>query len=135
MGFTARYVNTGRIGRSVNEFSVGGDLLYQPARTEYYDNISGQKGAEAAISFTGTGVSITGILLPNGGKAEVYLDGELSRAIDVYPDEPTAKARESIWHAFGLENKRHDVLVVVLGESYGDSQGTDISISGLLVFQ
>ena len=104
-------------------------------RSERVSNISGQKGAEAAISFTGTGVSITGILLPNGGKAEVYLDGELSRAIDVYPDEPTPKARESIWHVFGLENKRHDVLVVVLGESYGDSQGTDISISGLLVFQ
>ena len=104
-------------------------------RTERVSNISGHKGAEAAISFTGTGASIIGILLPNGGKAEVYLDGELSRAIDVYPDEPMAKARESIWHVFGLENKRHDVLVVVLGESFGDSQGTDISISGLLVFQ
>ncbi|MBE9483262.1 MAG: TonB-dependent receptor [Bacteroidetes bacterium] len=44
MGFTARYVNTGQIGRSINEFSFGGDLLFQPARTEFYDNISGQKG-------------------------------------------------------------------------------------------
>lgn len=73
--------------------------------------------------------------MPNGGKAEVYLDGELSRVIDVYPDEPMAKSRESIWHVFGLENRRHDVHVVVLGESFGDSQGADISISGLLVFQ
>lgn len=44
MGLSARYVNRGRIGRSDNEFSFGGDLLYQPARTEFYDNINGQKG-------------------------------------------------------------------------------------------
>ena len=44
LGLTARYVNRAQIGRSDNEFSIGGDLLYQPARTEYYDNISGQKG-------------------------------------------------------------------------------------------
>ncbi|HSG68248.1 MAG TPA: TonB-dependent receptor, partial [Bacteroidales bacterium] len=44
LGLSARYVNKSRIGRSENEFSVGGDLLFQPARTEYYDNISGTKG-------------------------------------------------------------------------------------------
>lgn len=44
LGLSARYLNKSRIGRSMNEFSVGGDLLFQPARTEYYDNINGQKG-------------------------------------------------------------------------------------------
>jgi iron complex outermembrane receptor protein len=44
MGFSARYVHKGKIGRSDNELSFGGDLLFQPARTEYYDNINGQKG-------------------------------------------------------------------------------------------
>ena len=104
-------------------------------RTERVSNISGERNAEAAISFDGTGASIIGILLPNGGQAEVYLDGELSQTIDVYPDEPNLKARESIWHQFGLENKRHELRIVVLGEPYGNSQGPNISITGLLVFE
>jgi hypothetical protein len=104
-------------------------------RTERVSNIAGQGGAEAEISFTGTGASVTGILLPNGGTAEVYLDGELDRTIDVYPDESMAKARESLWHSFGLENKRHDLRIVVLGEPYGESTGSDISITGLQVFE
>ncbi|RLD54449.1 MAG: hypothetical protein DRI97_11485 [Bacteroidetes bacterium] len=62
MGFTARYVNKGRIGRSVNEFSIGGDLLYQPARTEYYDNISGQKG-DQIIQLTNEKIGNTGFYL------------------------------------------------------------------------
>ena len=104
-------------------------------RTERVSNISGERNAEATVSFEGTGASITGILLPTGGKAEVYLDGELSKTIDVYPDEPNAKSRESIWHQFGLENKRHELRIVVLGEPFGNSQGPDISITSLLVFE
>ncbi|MEA3477099.1 MAG: TonB-dependent receptor [Bacteroidota bacterium] len=44
LGLLARYVNKSHLGKSVNEFSFGGDLLFQPARTEFYDNINGQKG-------------------------------------------------------------------------------------------
>jgi len=104
-------------------------------RTARASNISGSHGAEATISFEGTGAAITGILLPTGGQAEVYLDGELSRTIDVYPDEPDPKARESIWHEFGLENGRHQLRLVVLGQPFGASKGSDISITGLLVFE
>ncbi len=49
LGLSARYVNNSRIGKSDNEFSVGGDLLFQPARTEYYQNINGQKGDQLEI--------------------------------------------------------------------------------------
>ena len=47
---------------------------------------SNRKGAEAAIKFEGTGAIISGFYLPSGGKADIYLDGELDRTIDVYPD-------------------------------------------------
>lgn len=104
-------------------------------RTVYPSNMSGSRNAEAAISFDGTGVAITGILLPTGGQAEVYLDGQLSRTIDVYPDEPDLKARESIWHEFGLDKGRHELRIVVLGKPYGQSRGSDLSITGLLVFE
>ena len=44
IGLSSRYVNKSKIAKRNNEFSVGGDLLFQPARTEYYDNIGGIKG-------------------------------------------------------------------------------------------
>jgi len=45
LGITARYLNKIRVGSSrTNEFSIGTDLYTQPARTEYYQNINGQKG-------------------------------------------------------------------------------------------
>jgi iron complex outermembrane receptor protein len=44
LGLTMRYVNKAMIGSRHNEFSVGADLFAQPARTEYYDNIDGEKG-------------------------------------------------------------------------------------------
>jgi len=59
MGLTARYVHKSQIGRSDNEFSVGGDLLYQPARTEYYDNINGQKG-DQILQLTNEKIGNTG---------------------------------------------------------------------------
>jgi len=59
MGLTARYVHKSQIGRSNNEFSVGGDLLFQPARTEYYDNINGQKG-DQIIQLTNEKIGNTG---------------------------------------------------------------------------
>jgi iron complex outermembrane receptor protein len=44
LGVSGRYVNKSIIFNRVNEFSVGGDLYAQPARTEYYENINGEKG-------------------------------------------------------------------------------------------
>ena len=45
-GLIARYVNKSMLGSRHNEFSVGADLLTQPARTEFYRNIHGSKGGE-----------------------------------------------------------------------------------------
>jgi len=43
-GLSAKYINKSMIGKRHNEFSFGGDLFSQPARTEYYENIHGAKG-------------------------------------------------------------------------------------------
>ena len=44
LGLRARYLNISKIFGRTNEIMVGTDILFQPARTEYYDNIGGQKG-------------------------------------------------------------------------------------------
>jgi len=44
LGLSGRYSNKARIGIRHNEFSVGGDIYAQPARSEYYENIGGERG-------------------------------------------------------------------------------------------
>ncbi len=73
--------------------------------------------------------------MPTGGKAEVYLDGKLDRAIDVYPDENSTKSGEAVWHAFGLKNGSHTVRLVASGQPGPGSQGNDIAIEDLVVFR
>ena len=97
--------------------------------------MSGEKGAEATIEFEGTGAIVVGPYLPKGGVADVYLDGKLHKTIDVYPDENSAKGDESVWHAFRLRNRKHTLRLVVRGEPYGESQGSDIAIHDLVVFR
>jgi hypothetical protein len=101
---------------------------------------SGEKGAEASIRFSGSGVILGGMYLPVGGMVDVYLDGELHQTVDVNSDEDSAKVNESVWHAFGLEDTEHKLRVVVRGEPYRgldnvEREGTDVALSYLKVFR
>jgi hypothetical protein len=98
-------------------------------------SVSSTKGAEATITFNGTGAIVTGPYLPTGGKAEVYLDGKLDRTVDVYPDEDRTKGGEAVWHSFGLKNGPHTIRLVVVGEPATGSNGTDIEIEDLVYFR
>jgi hypothetical protein len=97
--------------------------------------LANTKGAEASISFEGTGAIVTGPYLPSGGKAEVYLDGKLDQTVDVYPGEDHVKSGESVWHGFGLKNGKHTVRLVVLGQPYPGSKGNDISLESIIIFR
>jgi phosphatidate phosphatase APP1 len=73
--------------------------------------------------------------LKSGGKADVYVDGKLDRTVDVYSDEEGNRTKEAVWHFYGLNPGKHTVRLVVRGEPYGDSTGTDVSIDDLIVFR
>ncbi len=105
-----------------------------PRRTNQ-GKLTSAKGAEALIAFEGTGGMIVGPYLPTGGKMTVYLDGKLDRTVDVYPDEDRPKYGEDLWHAFGLKNGKHTVRLVVLGEPYPGSKGSEIAVESLIVFR
>jgi ADP-ribosylglycohydrolase len=100
-----------------------------------HPKVSETRGAEASIAFEGTGAIVTGFYLPNGGRADVYLDGKLNRTVDVYPDEDNVKGGEDIWHVFGLKQQQHSVRVVVKGEPYPGSSGRQVALSDIVVFR
>jgi hypothetical protein len=101
----------------------------RPTRT------ASEKGAEAVLTFTGTGVIVVGPYLAAGGKADVYLDGKLDRTVDVNSDEKVNKGGESVWHIFGLKNAAHTVRLVVRGEPYGGGAGSDVAVEEAVVFR
>jgi hypothetical protein len=95
---------------------------------------SAVKGADATITFEGTGAIVTGRFVPNGGMLEVYLDGKFDRRLDTCSDEKGNRNDEAVWHAFRLKPGRHTVRVVVLGVPYAGSSGAEVVIGGLIPF-
>jgi hypothetical protein len=96
---------------------------------------SEQAGDSGTLAFEGTGAILVGPYLPDGGKAEIYLNGALDSTVDVYSDEVHQKGGESVWHRFGLTPGRHEVQVVVLGEPGPGSSGNRVVIQDLVVFR
>ncbi len=92
-----------------------------------------EKGAEASISFEGTGAIVTGALLPTGGKLDAFVDGKRNRTVDVNADDETGG--EAVWHAFGLKPGKHTLRLVVLGEPFAGKQGTDVVLDSLIVYR
>lgn len=97
--------------------------------------VSAAKGASAEIAFDGRGAILVGQYLPDGGLADIYLDGKLVSTVDVYSDEDAQKGGESVWHEFSLTPGRHTVKLVVKGEPYKASRGAKIGLTDLVVFR
>ncbi|MBN9657674.1 MAG: ADP-ribosylglycohydrolase family protein [Acidobacteria bacterium] len=97
--------------------------------------VASEKGASAEIAFEGRGVILVGLYLPDGGLADVYMDGKLASTVDVYPDEEASKGGESVYHDFALKPGKHTLKLVVKGEPYQGSKGSKIALSNLVVFR
>jgi hypothetical protein len=127
-----------RIGVEDSRWAFKGNWQEKATRTKRTpipSRISSEKGAEASITFEGTGAIVVGPYLPAGGKADVYLDGKLDRTVDVYPDEDHVKLSEAVWHAFGLTPGKHTVRLVVRGEPFPGSRGANIQVEDMVVFR
>lgn len=96
---------------------------------------SSEKGAEAVVTFEGTGVVVSGPFLPTCGKAEFVLDGKAPKISDCYPDEDHRKLNDSMFHAFGLAKGKHTLRIRVLGERIFDSKGAEIALNDVIVFE
>jgi alpha-L-fucosidase len=67
-------------------------------------------GAEAQLSFSGTGVNWYGVMSPQHGKADVYIDGTLDATVDLYITTPWAVRQ--IYSKTGLASGTHTIRIV-----------------------
>jgi hypothetical protein len=92
-------------------------------------------GDELELKFSGTGISLTGNWYKDGGKADVYVDGNLHRSIDTYYFFANQQHTESIWHVLNLQPGEHTVKLVVKGEKRPESEATRVYITGATIFK
>jgi len=90
-------------------------------------------GAKATVTFRGTGAIVFGLIRPDGGLAEIYLDDKPVGKTDAYYDE--GDRTEGIWGKFDLRPGQHTVSVVVKGEPYPESKGSWIYLRDLIVYR
>jgi hypothetical protein len=93
-------------------------------------------GDEISFTFEGTGVSIVGNWLKDGGKADVFVDGQMKRTIDCYFN--FAKQEHwymNLYHITNLPEGKHTVKLVVKGEKRPESEGAKVYVNEALVFK
>jgi hypothetical protein len=96
---------------------------------------SEKAGDELVLNFSGTGISLEGNWYRDGGKADLYVDGNLHRTIDTYYDFAGQQHTESIWHVLNLEPGDHTVRLVVKGEKRLESKGSRVYITSATIFK
>ena len=94
-----------------------------------------KKNAETTFKFNGTGILITGQWNRDGGKADVYIDGKLDRTIDTYywVDE-NGFPGAFLYSNVDLPEGDHEIRIVVTGDKLKKATGTNVTISGAVVY-
>jgi len=98
--------------------------------------VSKSKGDELELEFNGTGISLMGNWVKDGGKADIYLDGKFHRSIDTYYNYSKQEHRNiSLWHVFQLKPGKHSVKVFVKGEKNKESLDSNIYITEAIIYK
>jgi hypothetical protein len=98
--------------------------------------VTAKSGDEARLKFKGTGISIVGNWMKDGGKAEIFIDGELKRIVDCYFDYANQSHLDmDIYHITNLTMGEHVVRIVVKGEKRPEASGANVYLSKAVVFK
>jgi lysozyme len=120
----------GRLHRDPKPEEVSWATVSDPSASDGGYVVSDAPGAEATLSFSGTGLTLRAVRGPARGRAQIWLDGTRVRTVDLYA--PTGRFT-SIRVASGLEPGRHIVRVIVLGTHRPASQGSAVTIDRWVV--
>lgn len=120
----------GRLRRDPKPEAAAWARVHDPSASEGSYVVSDAPGAEASLSFSGSGLTLRAVRGPTGGRAQIWLDGAHVRTVDLY-----ARTRRftSIHVASGLVHGRHVARVVVLGTRRRASRGSAVTIDRWVV--
>jgi hypothetical protein len=96
---------------------------------------SDKAGDELDFDFSGTGISVEGNWYKDGGKADIYVDGNLHRRIDTYYNFANQQHTVSIWHVLNLKPEDHKIRIIIKGEKRPESSGTRVYITSATIFK
>jgi hypothetical protein len=95
---------------------------------------SAAPGAEATLTFRGTGLALVSNLAEDGGRADVFIDGVKSDLVaDAYIGPNTTD--DDLWRVFGLAPGEHTMRLVVRSDAEAKSRGRRILLNRALVFR
>ena len=87
---------------------------------------------EATLTFEGTGVALMGQCSQEGGRADVFLDGQAAEPIDAWIPERTHD--NDYWHATGLAAGKHTLRIVVRDDADARSKGRKVRVQRAIVY-
>jgi hypothetical protein len=91
-------------------------------------------GSEVTLKFNGTGLALAGDLSQEGGRADVYLDGEKAELVaDAYIVPKTHD--NDLWRIHGLTPGEHTLRLVVRDDADPRSNGRKVLISRAIAYQ
>lgn len=89
------------------------------------------------LDFEGTGIVLLGGWMPDGGCADIYLDGVFVQEMDMYYFEEVGNGygnRVVVFHKIGLENKKHTLKLVVKDKRNLKSTGNKIRVERAIIY-
>jgi hypothetical protein len=92
----------------------------------------GVAGAEATLAFEGTGVAVVGRSSQEGGRADVFLDGEKTGEIDAWIPKNTSD--DDYWHVSALPAGKHSVRIAVRTDADARSTGNKLQIERAVIY-
>ena len=90
-------------------------------------------GSEVSLSFTGTAVAVVGEVNPEGGRADVFVDGKKAHVLDAYSDAATHD--NVLWHIYGLKAVPHTLRIVARPDADSRATGKKLVVSEAVVYR
>lgn len=117
------------------------DIKHEQWGSSEIQRVSQEIGSSVTLTFEGTGAVIMGHWDRDGGKANVYVDGEFVREIDNYYWVNAAGAGFQwlngvhLFHILNLPTGKHEIKLSINGDKNEKSIGTKMYISRAIVYQ
>lgn len=110
---------------AIVESHDGGRISFTRPTEDWRDGVSQRRGAQAALEFAGTSVRIVGVRSPDGGIAEVQLDGGPWESVDFFSITPVT---EQVFAATDLSPGHHKIRIRAAGRANPGSRGHEVQV-------